>query len=400
MNVDLEKFPSSEAAKRMLSYVTKGWYDKSYVGKWVYEVMGREIDSAVDFFEELPLQYFVNTATWGLKYHEMKYGLPIREDLSYEERRKIIREKKDTKAPMTPWRMEQILKGATDYEVHVYDINDGHYFEHPNLFSVQLQGESVLNLGEVKKRVDKLKQSHTLYDFSVILMTIANTEIFDTKVTYRMALLWWMNVLDGSYLLDGSTILDHWYATRFRPVYPLVIQIEEEFSEKMKYRLSNIINDNRVKTTVVLRNTFPWWNGCLDGSSCLDGNQCLDSWFPIKFKSICKVSVLPTEAFSYVTVNSMPQVINAEEIEFKNTQRISFNWREGNAILDGKTHLDGKEKLNNGQPPYVKEILFKMPVEHEEQMGVAMVIPSKKAYLDGSRKLDGTIEMNFGREVL
>ena len=29
MNVDLEKFPSSEAAKRMLSYVTKGWYDKS-----------------------------------------------------------------------------------------------------------------------------------------------------------------------------------------------------------------------------------------------------------------------------------------------------------------------------------------------------------------------------------
>lgn len=400
MNVDLEKFPSSEAAKRMLSYVTKGWYDKSYVGKWVYEVMGREIDSASEFFEEIPLQYFVDTATWGLKYHEMKYGLPIREDLSYEERRKIIREKKDTKAPMTPWRMEQILKGATDYEVHVYDINDGHYFEHPNLFSVQLQGESVLNLGEVKKRVDKLKQSHTLYDFSVILMTIANTEIFDTKVTYRMALLWWMNVLDGSYLLDGSTILDHWYATRFRPVYPLVIQIEEKFSEKMKYRLSNTINDNRVKTTVALRNAFPWWNGCLDGSSCLDGNQCLDSWFPIKFKSICKVSVLSTEAFSYVTVNSMPQVINAEEIEFKNTQRISFNWREGNAILDGKTYLDGKEKLNNGQPPYLKEMLFKMPVEHEEQMGVAMVIPSKKAYLDGSRKLDGTIEMNFGREVL
>ena len=112
MSIDLERFPWSDSANRMLTYVTKGWYDKSYVGKWIYEVMGRELDLATVHIEELPYQMFIDTATWGLKYHEIKYGLPVREDLSYEERRRLLREKKNTKAPMTPWRMEQILKGV------------------------------------------------------------------------------------------------------------------------------------------------------------------------------------------------------------------------------------------------------------------------------------------------
>lgn len=32
---DLENFPTSESAKRQLSYVTEGFYEKSYVGKWL-----------------------------------------------------------------------------------------------------------------------------------------------------------------------------------------------------------------------------------------------------------------------------------------------------------------------------------------------------------------------------
>ena len=44
MGFDIEHFPTSESAKRMLSFVTKGFYDKSYVGKWLYQVMGLELD--------------------------------------------------------------------------------------------------------------------------------------------------------------------------------------------------------------------------------------------------------------------------------------------------------------------------------------------------------------------
>ena len=46
-NVDLEHFPTNEVAQRLLTYVTRGWYDKSYVGKWIYEVIGLELDSAI-----------------------------------------------------------------------------------------------------------------------------------------------------------------------------------------------------------------------------------------------------------------------------------------------------------------------------------------------------------------
>ena len=41
---DLEEFPTSESAKRQLSYVTKGFYDTSYIGKWIYQVMGLEYE--------------------------------------------------------------------------------------------------------------------------------------------------------------------------------------------------------------------------------------------------------------------------------------------------------------------------------------------------------------------
>ena len=192
MSIDLERFPESDSAKRMLTYVTKNWYEKSYVGKWIYEIVGREIDLAAGHIEELPYQMFIDTATWGLKFHEIKYGLPIREELSYEERRRLVWEIKNTKAPMTPWRLEKILKDYTKYEVVVQDINDpGQYFSKPYMFSVRLEGEREIDIGEIKQKIDNLKQSHTIYMLSVILMRIKRTEVFGQKVRYRLELLWW-----------------------------------------------------------------------------------------------------------------------------------------------------------------------------------------------------------------
>ena len=79
MFMNLEQFPTSETAKKMLGYITgNGFYDNSYVGKWIFQVMGEEMDDARAIIDELPLQAFVETATWGLRYHEEKYGLPIR----------------------------------------------------------------------------------------------------------------------------------------------------------------------------------------------------------------------------------------------------------------------------------------------------------------------------------
>ena len=111
---DLENFPVSESAKNMIASVSDGFYDNSYVGKWLYEVMGQEYDTAREIAEDILNQLFPETATWGLMYHEIKWGLPVRENLPYEERRQLIYRKRDYRAPMTPYRMEGYLKTATD----------------------------------------------------------------------------------------------------------------------------------------------------------------------------------------------------------------------------------------------------------------------------------------------
>ncbi|MEI3522163.1 MAG: putative phage tail protein [Anaerosacchariphilus sp.] len=75
---DLENFPVSESAKNMIASVSDGFYDNSYVGKWLYEVMGQEYDTAREIAEDILNQLFPETATWGLMYHEIKWGLPVR----------------------------------------------------------------------------------------------------------------------------------------------------------------------------------------------------------------------------------------------------------------------------------------------------------------------------------
>jgi len=164
---DLENFPTSESAKKMLNYVSDGFYDESYVGKWIFQVMGMEYDRALEILENLPAQFFPETATWGLMYHEIKWGLPVQVGLPYEERRKLIYMKRDCRTPMTPFRMERYLENMLGLEVHVNDVNDkgklGHRFPEPNKFIVTIIGDSGLNLENVRDTLDMLKQSHTMY---------------------------------------------------------------------------------------------------------------------------------------------------------------------------------------------------------------------------------------------
>lgn len=183
MNENLENFPTSESAKRQLSYVSKDFYRNSYIGKWLFQVMGMEFDDTRKIVEELPKQFFPETATWGLMYHEIKWGLPVRENLSYEERRKNIYLKRDFKAPMTPYRMERYLSEALEFNVEIKDCNDsdGEKFEHPNIFKVIFSGEGTVNTRFAKKLLDQIKQSHTLYllyyKVDTILFEIIKSEV-------------------------------------------------------------------------------------------------------------------------------------------------------------------------------------------------------------------------------
>lgn len=222
--LDLQHFPISESAKKMLGYVSDGFYDDSYVGKWLFEIMGREYDMALEAVGELPAQFFPETATWGLIYHEIKWGLPVRMHLPDEERRKLIYQKRDFRSPMTPYRMERYLQDATGFEVHVADTNDtgkyGFVPLHPNVFKVYFVGKETLDSKLVHKLLNRLKQSHTTYTVNDRMELEINNrdleQIFLRNIRFKISVMFWYDryvyndawLFDGTWKPDGTWLFD------------------------------------------------------------------------------------------------------------------------------------------------------------------------------------------------
>lgn len=181
--MDLEQFPTSETAKELLESVTKGWYDQSYVGKWLYQVMGISLDQVKERYLDLSKQFFVESATWGLAYHEQKYGLPIRQELSPEERRFLIIQRMKKKGAMSPYNIEQLIERQLGLHAQVSDIHDpgsfSFYPDHPNIFHVVIWEDnknSMLNYPAVESLICQVKQSHTQF-------SVEHRQIFKKTIT-------------------------------------------------------------------------------------------------------------------------------------------------------------------------------------------------------------------------
>lgn len=162
--MDLENFPTSEAGQRLLSRVSSDFYFKSYVGKWLYEVMGEELDDLMATVEDMPYQEFVETATWGLKYWEIMYGLDVREDMSYEWRRARIYAQKYTLKPPTPYWMEKMIEDVGGRKAHVTDWFEDHSIA-VNTFVVKIEdGSNPVDIHKIVEKLKQNKQSHTVFD--------------------------------------------------------------------------------------------------------------------------------------------------------------------------------------------------------------------------------------------
>ena len=111
-NFDLERFPENRVSKRMISRVSP-IYERSYVAKWLYEVMGREVDDAEIRFSELREQANPETATWALRYWEHRYGIETNENRSLAARRADIIARRGARAPLV--RSDAAILRHADY---------------------------------------------------------------------------------------------------------------------------------------------------------------------------------------------------------------------------------------------------------------------------------------------
>ncbi len=175
--IDLENFPTNETAKRMMSRVSPV-YDRSYVGKWLFQVMGQEMGDARTRFEELRLQVTPETATWGLMYWEMRYGIPVDETQSIEARRKTILVRRGIRSPMNPARIEKILGDMCGRTVSVTENVA------PYTFQVSIMaGDTTVDYGELVTRLRKIKPSHQR--FELIFEANTGVRIRPQRTMYR-----------------------------------------------------------------------------------------------------------------------------------------------------------------------------------------------------------------------
>lgn len=405
--MNIENFPTSEAAKRMMGYITgNGFYDRSYVGKWIFQVMGIEMDEARRIIEdELPYQAFPETATWGLRYHEEKFGLPIRENLSPEERRKLILDRRDTKAPITPWRLEKMVNSVLGCDVKVVDIHEpDNKITHPNTFVVYLEGEGEFSLQKGIDKINDAKQSHTSYELHVRLAVFVMVEnILFNQMTVRLPITWWGATWDGEYPFDGSIYFNARQPPFFRMAIPFeipnVIKVE---NLRIVHRVVKISDYGDLLVKMVHRIPITWWGASFDGRYLFDGEALLNAVRPPDFRAVTyNLDADHAEGvlFEHTKISAV-EIKNENECKIRDVHRASFLWTDYVITFDGELSFDGDETFSQESPPKIVSITHRMDAENVEDFGVVLYIPSKAARFNGVLNFDGTNDFNSGREDL
>lgn len=342
MAIDLEQFPTSESAKRMISYVSEDFYQKSYVGKWLYQVMGLEWDTVWEIINTLPEQVLPETATWGLKYHEQKWHLPVRDDLDDETRRRLIYQRRDFRAPSSPYQLEVYLENATGFDVRIEDIHDKHLYgwkpPHPNTFIVYFEGEGTLDVAAAKARLKQLRQAHTTYVLQERINDIVDNAAIWRFDNYRLVLgyaisFWGEHLLNGIGYLDGSLLLDggkrrYNLIPGIKYVLGEVDSTEEISNPRMKIlgqiQEKEALGANAGAITAIA--IYFWDCLKLDGALFLNGGKKLNE---------IRRTVNPT-----VTVKAKNQI--AEKISTASLRTV-----RNLAYMDGSLMLDGSRVLNS-----------------------------------------------------
>ena len=159
--MDIENFPTDPTALRMMSMISQ-IYGKSYVGKWIFEVMGTEVGTASDNFKKVIQESFPDTAEEMLDVWEELYGILTKPELSISERRAAVLLKRNVHKSMNPARIAERIGTLTGTAVSVRENTAPHTYE----VCVSIEGSDV-DYAAVRKEVDKIKQSNKTVDVIV-----------------------------------------------------------------------------------------------------------------------------------------------------------------------------------------------------------------------------------------
>ncbi|MBN2981966.1 putative phage tail protein [Cohnella algarum] len=109
---------TSERGKEMLGYLP-GFYEQSKVMASILDAQGLELDRLREALDGTLEQFFVVTATWGLRYWEETVGLPVSENDDADTRRRRILAKLRGSAPFSASVLRSVAEAYTQKPVSV-----------------------------------------------------------------------------------------------------------------------------------------------------------------------------------------------------------------------------------------------------------------------------------------
>jgi hypothetical protein len=169
---DIIKSPEAE---RMRQMVTAGFYDESYIGLWLMEVIGREYDGMAEWSGSLRDEAFPQTATWSISIWEFLYGIEPDDSLPLEFRRQRILSTRLRRPPINPARIESAISALTGSTVKITENTAPYTFT----IEIDASGGILYDLRRALRLLREIKPSHLAF-------TMVNS-MFGTAAVYTAA---------------------------------------------------------------------------------------------------------------------------------------------------------------------------------------------------------------------
>ena len=167
----------SPEAQRMKRMVTSGFYDRSRIGLWLYEAMGREYEEMGTWAQSLRLEAFPQTCTWSIAIWEWVYGIEPDDALPLSYRRQRIWAKVLQKPPINPARVEEALSLLTGCPVCVTENIA------PYTFMVEVdESDTAANHDAVLRTIREIKPSHLTAEVRSVVKHTFEIKSYDAGV--------------------------------------------------------------------------------------------------------------------------------------------------------------------------------------------------------------------------
>ena len=363
---DIERFPTSDTAQRMLSRVSP-IYENSYIVKWLYEVMGIEFDEARKIIQELGDQMFTQTVTWGIAYQEHKYSIKPDESLSLEERRARLYRKKTAGAPISPRRLEKYIADLWGITV---DLDETYA---PGRFLISILKDDKGNLREMLKDLREQAPSHLVWALLYKLDELIEYEYMnmgdELQLTTRLPSYerypWRGRFFDGSWCftaplhLDGGRVFDgSWQFDGTPPGNEDAVTQGRIFDGSWQVDGKNDFNLNSASRKILFNSlevdalhlaqelsvvdkhsvTFQFDGRRFDGSWIFGPNEHTQD---AVLETMAALTLADTER-AMDAAQIAPQIETTEIYPFVHLRRFDGRWAFGRAApLDGAWILDG-----------------------------------------------------------